>query len=123
MATMGDLKENDRCPICLRPFTGRVRRVRDHDHLRDEWREELCSDCNAGLGFFRDDPLRLSAAAEYVTRHRSLRAQQVGVPAMPWDCPSRRCLEVMRSCAGLDLEEGRARHFVWREAQMVAVGG
>jgi Recombination endonuclease VII len=28
----------------------------------------LCANCNAGLGFFNDDPLKLMAAAMYINR-------------------------------------------------------
>jgi hypothetical protein len=68
-------KESDQigaCDICQRRTL--VRRVsgsrvlcNDHDHGNGKWRGFLCSDCNIGLGWFKDDPKRLRRAVEYVS--------------------------------------------------------
>lgn len=42
----------------------------DHDHVTDVNRGLLCHRCNPGVGYFRDDPDLLRAAAEYIERHR-----------------------------------------------------
>ena len=43
----------------------------DHDHTTGEFRGWLCSTCNSGLGFFRDNPYLLRAAARYLEAPRA----------------------------------------------------
>jgi hypothetical protein len=59
--------QDGRCAICRKkPQTGRRLSV-DHDHKTGEVRGLLCTLCNQGLGYFKDDPGRLGAALEYLT--------------------------------------------------------
>lgn len=67
--------QNERCAICkLPPATGKELNV-DHDHAKEKgddgyWRGLLCSPCNMGLGHFKDDIERMSAAIEYLRFHK-----------------------------------------------------
>jgi len=56
--------QNKRCALCDK-FT---KLVVDHNHLTRKVRGLLCHYCNRGLGFFSDNALVLSKAAEYVKR-------------------------------------------------------
>lgn len=56
------LKEGGECAIC-----GGTDRLRiDHDHDLNEVRGVLCHSCNVGLGLFKDNPLVVLKAAEYL---------------------------------------------------------
>ncbi len=64
------------CAICrnaetrVNPRTGTVRLLAvDHDHLTGAIRKLLCSACNRGLGFFKDDLRLLRAAVSYLEAH------------------------------------------------------
>lgn len=58
-------QQEDACAICHRPFAEHAPVV-DHDHATGEVRSLLCSNCNTGLGHFRDDPELLKAAVRYL---------------------------------------------------------
>lgn len=55
-----------RCAICLRLFGEDVKICIDHDHSDGRVRGLLCSDCNSGLGYFRDDSEALLRATTYL---------------------------------------------------------
>lgn len=65
--------QNGLCPIChrallsLTPYRkGWSPLHADHDHATHKPRGILCQDCNTGLGWFRDNPALLRAAATYL---------------------------------------------------------
>jgi hypothetical protein len=60
------------CAICGNPEEGRQLAI-DHDHRTGEVRELLCFRCNNGLGCFQDNPGLLSAAIDYLTKHKEMK--------------------------------------------------
>lgn len=65
-------EQGGRCAVCgrheeeVRPSDGRRGLVVDHCHRAGHVRALLCNNCNAGLGYFGDDPERLRRAAVYL---------------------------------------------------------
>lgn len=57
------------CPICLAPPTANKRLAVDHCHRTGIVRGLLCGDCNAALGFLRDNPESANRAADYLRNH------------------------------------------------------
>jgi hypothetical protein len=55
-------EETKECVIC----GSQEKLVVDHDHKANKIRGMLCNHCNRGLGHFRDDPMLLEFAAQYL---------------------------------------------------------
>jgi hypothetical protein len=55
----------------------------DHDHKTKKVRGLTCSKCNSGLGFFKDDPVLLAAAIEYIKSPPACRVVFTEEPARP----------------------------------------
>ena len=64
--------QQGRCAIC---GDEPEKLVVDHCHAEGHVRSLLCGSCNKGLGYFRDDPLRLAAAIRYL--HTSTKVQAI----------------------------------------------
>lgn len=69
-------EQNGVCAICHGhetqpdPNSGKIRRLAvDHDHTTGAIRGLLCSRCNIGLGWFREDPAYLKLAIAYLHTH------------------------------------------------------
>jgi len=63
-------KQDNKCAICFSSNPGtRVKRFSiDHSHSTKEVRGLLCNSCNNGLGRFKDDPILLHRASDYLLR-------------------------------------------------------
>ena len=59
--------QNNVCAICLKPDKSKNLAV-DHCHQSNKIRGLLCSKCNRALGYFHDDPILLTKAADYLCR-------------------------------------------------------
>ena len=59
--------QDGKCAICDRPQDASIKFLSiDHDHKTNKLRGLLCSNCNRGIGCFKDDPQLLIAAAAYL---------------------------------------------------------
>lgn len=63
-------EQDGRCAICLTDKPGgRGDWHIDHNHDTGKTRSLLCCRCNLGLGFFKDQPINLLNAFEYLHKH------------------------------------------------------
>ena len=59
------------CEICGKPEEEEGKRLAlDHCHKTDKLRGRLCGDCNTTLGKFKDAPMLLRKAADYLEKHK-----------------------------------------------------
>ena len=59
------------CEICGKPEEEEGKRLAlDHCHKTNKLRGRLCGDCNTTLGKFKDDPMLLRKAADYLEKHK-----------------------------------------------------
>ncbi len=59
-------KQDGKCAICFDKPTDQRRLGTDHCHKNGDVRGLLCSNCNTGLGLFRDNPDNLRMALYYL---------------------------------------------------------
>ena len=63
------IKQDFKCAICGKHQSELKRALHvDHDHEIDEIRGLLCQQCNAGLGFLKDDPKIIEGALNYINK-------------------------------------------------------
>lgn len=67
------LKQDNKCAICGMSATenGKALAV-DHSHTTGEVRQLLCSRCNAGIGFLKDNPDIAIKAAKYLENYNPI---------------------------------------------------
>ena len=65
-----ETKQNSLCAICGKTEKNIDRNLSvDHDHVTGKVRGLLCSNCNRGLGYFKDNSELMKKAAEYVIQN------------------------------------------------------
>lgn len=60
------LEQNNLCKICKKPSKSGIQLAIDHDHTTGKVRGLLCTNCNIGLGFFKDNILILEETIRYL---------------------------------------------------------
>lgn len=65
-AILKQYNETDSCAICQRPTSETGTLHLDHCHESNRFRGFLCSNCNTGLGQFKDRPNLLRKAIDYL---------------------------------------------------------
>lgn len=66
-------KQNGLCAICFECPSGKGFHV-DHDHATNKVRGLLCNTCNRGLGWFKDNTMRLLNAVAYLEKQCAVAA-------------------------------------------------
>ena len=60
--------QNGACAICLEKFVNTRDTHVDHNHETGQVRQLLCTECNHGVGNFKEKPINLQRAIEYLQR-------------------------------------------------------
>jgi hypothetical protein len=62
-------KQHRKCSICNKAYSkGKTNFAVDHNHTTGQIRGLLCSNCNSGLGLFRESPKILLKAIRYIKK-------------------------------------------------------
>lgn len=64
--------QNDVCAICKKRCSKNKRLSIDHDHTSKKVRGLLCNNCNALIGYAKDDPKLLEEAIKYLDRNEQV---------------------------------------------------
>ena len=76
-------EQDNRCAVCLRTFEKTPHIDHDHNCCKPSKscekcrRDLLCDDCNLGLGRFKDDPIVLGRAIDYLAKHKDKQCPSV----------------------------------------------
>lgn len=68
--------QHNRCAICATAFEARKQAHVDHDHQTGRVRGLLCTRCNMGIGYFKENVDTLLSAVDYISRHSLVSPQQ-----------------------------------------------
>jgi hypothetical protein len=60
--------QDNKCAICKTTFSEGTANV-DHSHSTGKVRELLCSACNMGIGYLKENETTLLSAIEYINKH------------------------------------------------------
>lgn len=66
------IKQNNKCSICKRSFTNKVKPCVDHNHETKKIRDLLCPSCNFLLGNCNESTLVLKKAINYLMKWRDI---------------------------------------------------
>ena len=61
--------QDNKCAICNEPFKNKRNIHVDHNHLTGKVRGLLCSNCNTGIGLFKEDKSILKSAIGYLAKY------------------------------------------------------
>ena len=64
--------QDGKCAICGTTEYTNKDWCADHDHITNQPRGLLCGRCNAGLGYFKDNPEHLQSAINYLSKWKSI---------------------------------------------------
>ena len=64
--------QGGKCAICGTTEYTNKDWCADHDHATNQPRGLLCGRCNAGLGYFKDNPEYLQSAINYLSKWKSI---------------------------------------------------
>ena len=64
--------QQGKCAICGTTKYTNKDWCADHDHVTNQPRGLLCGRCNAGLGYFKDNPEHLQSAINYLSKWQNI---------------------------------------------------
>lgn len=63
------VEQNNKCAICGQTPEDKKKLFVDHNHTTGKIRALLCHHCNTGIGYFKENPLYLQSAMNYLFTH------------------------------------------------------
>lgn len=88
-------RQENLCAVCG-SMPGNKALAVDHDHATNKTRELLCTSCNFGLGWFKDNVNTMQKAIEYIRKHKLLDEQTPERDVIVEWASSKRPVKIMR---------------------------